>query len=377
MHTFKHHLEWLNIDRSLSMSLFYKDRLHLIKNGNELLAKEILCSYKSLKTKPHNSSIRSFKDVTLFSLKDSEFPPLLSGHSTSNHLMLKKQSHPKTRILSTNKPLMPACLYVNTHVSTSRAYMLPTSTDNVFVHNAKPCIKSSHIRSTTSSLLDHILTNAGWKISQKGVIDVGLSDHQLIYCTRKIIRTIPNMHNQIRVRSLKKYTSELLIKELKKINFPKYNIFSNVNIAYLDLVGKILSQVDKIAPFKDLRIKNSTQDWFDDEFAKAIKLREKHLKQFKSTKLHIDEDLYKEAKYHAVKLIKQKKSRFYKEKLKENIGKPKELWKALKSLGLPSKKGTISNICLKKDDKICFDDNTNANTFKEFFCNLASDLVAK
>ena len=89
LYTFKHQLEWLNIDRSLNMSLFYKDCLHLIKNGNELLAKEILCSYKSLKTKPHNSSIRSFKDVTSFSLNDSEFPPLLSGHSTSSHLMLK------------------------------------------------------------------------------------------------------------------------------------------------------------------------------------------------------------------------------------------------------------------------------------------------
>ena len=53
------------------------------------------------------------------------------------------------------------------------------------------------------------------------------------------------------------------------------------------------------------------------------------------------------------------------------------MWKALKCLGLPSKKGAISNICLKKDDKICFDDKTNANTFKEFFCNLANDLVAK
>ena len=76
-------------------------------------------------------------------------------------------------------------------------------------------------------------------------------------------------------------------------------------------------------------------------------------------------------------MIKQKKSQFYKEKLKENIGKPKGLWKALKSLGLPFKKITISNICLKKDNKICFDDKANANTFKEFFCNLASDLVAK
>ena len=67
---------------------------------------------------------------------------------------------------------------------------------------------------------------------------------------------------------------------------------------------KILSVVDKTAPSKDLRIKNSTQDWFDNQVAKAIKLREKRLKQFKSTKLHIDEDLYKEAKYHAMKLTK-------------------------------------------------------------------------
>ena len=44
--------------------------------------------------------------------------------------------------------------------------------------------KPTHIASTTSSLLDHILTNAGWKILQKGKIDVGLPDHQLIYCTR-------------------------------------------------------------------------------------------------------------------------------------------------------------------------------------------------
>ena len=125
-----------------------------------------------------------------------------------------------------------------------------------------------------------------------------------------------------------------MIKELKNINFPNYNIFSNVNTAYLDLVEKILSVVNKLAHFKDLRIENNAQDWFNDEVAKAIKLRGKRLKQFKSTKLHIDDDLHKEAKHHAVKLTKHKESHFYKEKLKENIGKLKELWKALKSFGL-------------------------------------------
>ena len=73
---------------------------------------------------------------------------------------------------------------------------------------------------------NHIITNTRWRVSQKGVIDVGLSDHQLIFCTRKILRTKTNMDNQIRVRSLKNYTPELLIEELKNRAFPDYGIFS-------------------------------------------------------------------------------------------------------------------------------------------------------
>ena len=67
------------------------------------------------------------------------------------------------------------------------------------------------------------------------------------------------MHNQIRVLSLKNYIPELLTEELTKINFLDYNIFSNVDIVYLHLIEEILSIVNKIASFKDLRIKNKTQ----------------------------------------------------------------------------------------------------------------------
>ena len=102
----------------------------------------------------------------------------------------------------------------------------------------------------------------------------------------------------------------------------------------------------------------------NDDVAEAIKLREKRLKQSNSTKLLTDEELYKEFEYFAMELIKERKNQFKKQKLKENILKPKELWKALKILGLPSKKDSILNICLKKDGKISVDDKTNANTFK-------------
>ena len=82
----------------------------------------------------------------------------------------------------------------------------------------------TRITCSTSTLLDHILTNSSEKVSQKGVIDVGISDHQLIYCTRKIKRIKHNMHNQIQVQSLKKYSAEIFTNALKTVQFLNYNI---------------------------------------------------------------------------------------------------------------------------------------------------------
>ena len=76
-------------------------------------------------------------------------------------------------------------------------------------------------------------------------------------------------------------------------------------------------------------------------------------------------------------MIKNKKKNFFTGKLNENIGKPKELWKSLKSLRLPSKKSSCSTICLEKDRILSFDPKANAEIFKDFYSNLANDLVKK
>ena len=66
--TCKHELEWLNADGSLNESLFYSDNLHLFKEGNELLPKEIVVSYKHLKTYNYLTA-RSYKKGVLFYLR--------------------------------------------------------------------------------------------------------------------------------------------------------------------------------------------------------------------------------------------------------------------------------------------------------------------
>ena len=44
---------------------------------------------------------------------------------------------------------------------------------------------ATHITCSSSILIDHILTNFRVKISQSGAIDIGISDHQLIYLTQQ------------------------------------------------------------------------------------------------------------------------------------------------------------------------------------------------
>ena len=77
------------------------------------------------------------------------------------------------------------------------------------------------------------------------------------------------------------------------------------------------------------------------------------------------------------KLINYKKRCFYQEKLSENVGKPKELWKALKSLGLPCKITPVPQVSLKDGETISFDEKTNNNSFKNFYAYLALNLVNK
>ena len=59
------------------------------------------------------------------------------------------------------------------------------------------------------------------------------------------------------------------------------------------------------------------------------------------------------------------------------MNKLKELWKALKSLGLSSDKARKSKIFLKNDGTIRFEALENANLFKTLYSELAGGLQEK
>ena len=57
-------------------------------------------------------------------------------------------------------------------------------------------------------------------------------------------------------------------------------------------------------------------------------------------------------------MIINKKRAFFENKLTESIGKPKNLWKALRSIGLPSKKSSCEVNALKMKNTVEHDVNS-------------------
>ena len=76
------------------------------------------------------------------------------------------------------------------------------------MHVLKHQLKSlTHVTCSISSLTDHILASFPSRFSQKGVIDAGISDHQLIFLTQKILLLkIGGIHECLNFHSFYNYT---------------------------------------------------------------------------------------------------------------------------------------------------------------------------
>ena len=145
------------------------------------------------------------------------------------------------------------------------------------IHGLKQLIQCpTRVTFSASTLTDHILASFPSRVSQKGVINVGLSDHQLIFCTRKIFKfKTGGFHKYINFHSLKNCRVDNYKKKLRQLVFLNYEIFDDVNATFSDLFQKIMTVIDKIASFKTERVKGNTQKWFDGEVLEKLNSRDK------------------------------------------------------------------------------------------------------
>ena len=133
---------------------------------------------------------------------------------------------------------------------------------------------------SSSTIIDHILTNTT-NISQSGVIDLGISDHNIIFLTRKMKKIKLNHHTYIKYRSFKNFSVSEYEERLKLVNFPNYLKFDNIDSAYSNFLKTLMTVIDSLAPSMEKRIKGRTQEWFDGEISELISIRTNNIKNLR------------------------------------------------------------------------------------------------
>ena len=205
----------------------------------------------------------------------------------------------------------------------------------------------------SESAIDLILVTDHEKVCQSGVLNVGISDHLITYCTRKVIKAPVNKHNTVRMRCTKHYSKDLFIQNLDDIDWSDIFNCHNVDIAWGKFKSILLSIIDKVAPYKEVRVKQRKKPWLSSEIVNLIRQRDKYLRKFRRSK---DQSDYKLFVYHRnqVKYKKEKaKSQYCVHAVNENQNRPKKLWQILKEIGASSKgKTTPKSISLNIENEL-------------------------
>ena len=103
------------------------------------------------------------------------------------------------------------------------------------------------------------------RLSQQVILDVRLSDPQLICCVRKFARIKRSGHKEIKLCCLKSYAVDGCEKGLHKMEFTNYENVDNVNNAHSKLTQRSIEVIEEETCVKDKRIEQSSQEQFYSE----------------------------------------------------------------------------------------------------------------
>ena len=186
-------------------------------------------------------------------------------------------------------------------------------------------VEPTRITPKSRTIIDLILVSDPAKISQSGVIEIGVSDHFLTYCTRKITKGLYHKYNNVKIRSLKNYNKETFEQRLKDATWSDVYTCGSVEGAWLAFKSRFQTIVDSLAPLKEIRIKQSTAPWVTAEIIHKRSERNKALRKFKTTNYECWHNVYLHLRNEVQYKTKAAKANYYEAQVEENKNKPTKL----------------------------------------------------
>ena len=162
------------------------------------------------------------------------------------------------------------------------------------------------------------------------------------------------------------------------MKIPNSLLFSCADSAYNHLSKILQDTINDIAPIKDICIKGNTKPQFASNIIGLIRkrdLKKKLKKGFYIRNCMLITNTLRNNEIQFKGRLNERKQANVKEQLQKNTNNPKDLWKAVTNLGMPCQASHQPKICLRENNLLQFNENKNASTFKDFYRNLAADLV--
>ena len=233
--------------------------------------------------------------------------------------------------------------------------------------------EATRITPTTTSLIDHIVTNMPEKISDSGVIHTGISDHSLVFAIRKI-SIVTKQENTLEIRNMKNFDEGKFIEELLKQHWEYVYFFADDPNAMWEIWKNLFLEVlDKHAPLQQKKIRSKKVPWITSDIKKLMNTRDK-----KAILTNHENDWlnFKTARNKVNIELRSAKKDYYSSKIAGQKINPKKAWKSINNLLGRQNKPTVVNELNVGEQNLTSPEDI-AEGFNEYFSNIGPDLASK
>ena len=232
--------------------------------------------------------------------------------------------------------------------------------------------KPTRTNEKTSTLLDLVITNSD-HIVNVGNKTLNISDHDMIYITRKMILE-KRQPITFTGRSYRNFDPKDFQRYLTEADWEDFWETIDPNTAWEKYESYIVNYLDKNCPVKIFKFGKQKSPWISDSLIKYLKEKDYLLAKAKRT--HNSDD-WQIAVYHrnrAKRFVKEEKREYYMKLLDDNRKESKTYWKSVNSLFKPKDSSEKFHL-VDQVSKTQIAPEETADYINDFFVNIGPKLA--
>ena len=223
-----------------------------------------------------------------------------------------------------------------------------------------------------NNTIDLIFTNS-LSISTCGVLDLGISDHELIYCSIKKAKTRFN-RVEYTGRNYNTYDTNALCDYLIGYDWSYFTNILDPSECWDELIRVICTKLDEMCPLKKKYVRDRNEPWLTNEIIDQIHHKNLAWKKAKKTK-NIDDVNHAKVLRNEVKTtIRRAKATFVQDYLQDEDISTKKFWEKIKYI-MPSKCYQSTINLVDQETKTPVNSTEVPNFINEFFVGIGPKLA--